>query len=73
MNRQQRRQQEKIDRKQRRAMWPSGYCEVPKELTHTLPDGERFTIAGLRRNADGTFNLACKPGEETEFVSKVTG
>ncbi len=72
MNREQRRKAEREDAKQRKAMWPDGFCAVPPELAPTLKTGDKFTIAGLRRRKDGTFTLRCKPGNETVFIAQET-
>jgi hypothetical protein len=71
MNREQRRKSEREEKKQRRAMWPNGICDVPSELSTILKDSEEFTIAGLKRMADGTFTVNCKPGTETVFTARV--
>jgi len=68
MNRAQRRAANKQDRKNKKSMWPGGYCEVP--IGSGLKPGQEFTIAGVRRNKDGTFITSCKSGEETVFVAK---
>jgi hypothetical protein len=70
MNREQRRKAAREDAKQRKAMWPNGFCTVPPELAPTLKTGDKFTIAGLRRRKDGTYTLRCKPGNETVFTAQ---
>jgi hypothetical protein len=70
MNREQRRKAERDAAKQRKTMWPDGFCTVPPELAPTLKTGDKFTIAGLRRRKDGTFTWRCKPGNETVFTAQ---
>jgi hypothetical protein len=64
------RKYEREEAKKRKAMWPSGVCMIPPELSQTIKDGEKFTISGIQRKKDGTYNMACKPGEETVFTAK---
>jgi hypothetical protein len=66
MNRAQRRLAERMDAKRRRKE-PSGSVSVPPDVP--LADGERFTIAGVKRLKNGTIFFDCKPGQETVFVS----
>ncbi len=35
-----------------------------------LPDGTKFTIAGVRLREDGTIQADCNPGEETILTAK---
>jgi hypothetical protein len=70
MNREQRRKAEREEAKQRKAVWPGGFCTVPPELAQTLKTGDKFTIAGLRRRKDGTYTWRCKPGNETVFTAQ---
>jgi hypothetical protein len=43
---------------------------TPAELAPTLKDGDKFTVAGLRRRPDGTYTKRCKPGNETVFTAR---
>lgn len=72
MNREQRRKLEKARLKEAKAMWPSGYVDIPEQLMNKFPDGTKFTMQGIRRLQDGTIQRNCKKGEETIFVSRVS-
>ena len=69
MNREQRRAEERLARKAQRQMWPSGEVQAPADTG--LEEGDKFTIAGMRRLKNGHITRNCKPGTETVWIAKV--
>lgn len=64
-----RRTNERAQAKARRDIWPGGFVNVP--AGNGLKDGDKYTIEGLRRNSDGTYNTHCPAGDETVFIARV--
>jgi hypothetical protein len=71
MNRSERRKQERKIIRQRERMWPDGFCTIHDELKSKIKDGDKFTIQGLRRRKDGTYETNCKYGKETVWIAEV--
>jgi len=65
-NREQRRKEARLKRKERKTMRPCVPIERPPGST--LKSGDKFTIGGYKLNKDGTTIFDCKYGEETVFI-----
>lgn len=66
-----------MNRKQRRIAAKVPYHQRPEFLEVNvppeagIPDGDKFTISGHRREKDGTIITNCAPGTETVFTARV--
>ena len=68
MNRSERRTAAAINRKQARAMWPSGYVDCDDSTG--LADGQTFKVTGVRRLRSGKIITNCEPGTETRWIAR---
>jgi hypothetical protein len=69
MNRDQRRQWERSVAREKKKLWPSGFLELPP--TNGIADGDKVTIAGIKRFDSGAVIYNCNRGEETIWIAKI--